>query len=174
MDTIDCLVLGGRIPPGVDQEHLRGRGEVDSERAALEGDQHDADRAVRLKLVDVVVACLALHLAIQPAKLKLGAVEEDLDHIQHGGPLGEDDALDRGVLLTCSHQVLDQGVRLGARFDLVSVRRRPLLLGKLFRVGRDRESVVVHGPPIRDQVVSAQLDTAHRAQLGDLVIAGYI
>jgi len=50
VSTVDRLCLGGRVPPGVENEAVVGLGEIEAEATSLEADQEDGD-CTRLELL---------------------------------------------------------------------------------------------------------------------------
>src|SRR6476660_8588528 len=49
MRAVDGLRLDGRIPPGIEQEHVFGFGEVEAKPARLEADEEYLTAAIRLE-----------------------------------------------------------------------------------------------------------------------------
>jgi hypothetical protein len=64
MRTVDRLGLGGRIPPGIEQEAVVGFGEVQAKASGLEADQEDGVRAF-LELGDDAVASACTAVEVQ-------------------------------------------------------------------------------------------------------------
>ncbi len=56
VSTVDRLGLHGRIPPGVEQKHILGGGEIEAKAAGLETDEEDGAGGIFLKAADALLA----------------------------------------------------------------------------------------------------------------------
>ena len=90
MSAIDRLLFDGWIPPGIENDHRVGGGQVQSDAARLQADQKNIGRAA-LKCFD---GALAVHgFTGQHAVANAFRIEAEPDQREHGGELREDDDL---------------------------------------------------------------------------------
>ncbi len=88
MSAIDGLCLGGRVPPGVGDEAVVGRGEIESEAAGFEADQEDLGLSGG-ELLDLVLAPTGAHGPVEVAERDPGADQRVGDQRQETGEAAE-------------------------------------------------------------------------------------
>jgi hypothetical protein len=73
--AVDGLGLGGRVPPGVEEEDVLGGGKVEAEAAGLEADQEELAVVVFLEAPDArfAVAGAAVEGFVEPRPSREGA-----------------------------------------------------------------------------------------------------
>src|SRR5207253_1156652 len=86
--AVDRLVLGGGIPPGVEQEAVVGLGEVEAEATGLEADEEDRVVAGTEAFEHALaLSCLAVEVAVADAL----PLEPLAHHAEEAGELAEDE-----------------------------------------------------------------------------------
>ena len=111
-------LLGQRgVKRGLDQEHVRRRGQVDADGARAHGEQKHGGRRVLLKRLDRLVALLEGHAAADGAETEAFLGQALLQPGQSGVELREDQRLVRLVLVAHLAQLGDQRLELAVRVE---------------------------------------------------------
>ena len=108
--AVDGLGLDGRVPPGVEQVDVFGRGQVQAQAAGLEADQEDRAVGIGLEPLDLGGAVAGPAVEVFVGDLLL--LEPLADDRQEAGELREDQ--DLVPLLDDLGDRRDQHVELGA------------------------------------------------------------
>lgn len=91
MHAVDSLILDGGRPPGVRQDDLVGRHEVQADGAHGQAGEHDGAFGIGLQRDEGGVARGRAHGAVDAGEGVVVRAQLVLDHVQEGGPLAKDD-----------------------------------------------------------------------------------
>mmetsp|Transcript_108137 Transcript_108137/g.186657 ORF Transcript_108137/g.186657 Transcript_108137/m.186657 type:complete len:250 (+) Transcript_108137:424-1173(+) len=93
MRAVHALILLRGGPPGIHQEHLVGRSQVQALASGFQPNQHHLNAVIRAELRDILFPLLGSEpTVIQPVADTL-PIQSDGDDLQHGDPLGENHTL---------------------------------------------------------------------------------
>ncbi len=116
--TVNCLGLDRWVPPGIEDEYIVGRRQVQSMPARLEADEKQRALGVLLKALDPLlpIPCAAVEILVDP----LLAIDPIADDRQERRELREDERLVSFV--DNFAELLHEHVELGTGFiDRISV-----------------------------------------------------
>lgn len=91
MRAIDGLFLNIRIPKRIEDDDLRGGGEVEAGIPGFERDEHDAVVGFGAEVDDGFVAGVGGHGAVEAGVGEGFPVDGDFEQVEEGGELAEDD-----------------------------------------------------------------------------------
>eukprot|EP01085_Mycamoeba_gemmipara_P004214 Mycagemm_TRINITY_DN10298_c1_g2::TRINITY_DN10298_c1_g2_i1::g.4214::m.4214 type:complete len:115 gc:universal TRINITY_DN10298_c1_g2_i1:345-689(+) len=113
MDAVDRLLLGGGVPPGIEEHDARRGNQVESQASCLHADEEDAHISLGVERADGCLAGGLRHAAVETDEGHGRGLEAQLDQVEHGGPLREHDGLHGGVLGAARCELLHERIDLG-------------------------------------------------------------
>ena len=108
VSAVNGLLFRGRVPPGIDQEHVVGHRQVETDTTGFQRDQKGLYRFIFLEFGNLFLPLLQRGASVEVAMADAGFRKFLLDDLQHFRELREDEQLvNTRVLLHFAHQLFD-------------------------------------------------------------------